>query len=482
MSFGVGVGDIALVTTLTWKLYKSCKDSSEDFRRMASELAGLHAILGETKEFLEEHGQEVEDSRKNRLTILMGNCHESLEDLHALYRRYDSLNTNAQRTWDRMRFGLSDLSDIRHRLISSTTMLTSFIAMLNNASTSRVEKRLNKFVAEVQAGMREGSVMSVSNVATTIESPEVWAQLIRELEDVGISAVVVEQRHDFIVSWFRDALTNGLLDENARVVGLDVASMSGRETPNDDEGPCSRTLSPTNDDDDDDDEGPDSRSLTPTNDVEGDPSWYYPALSHSSHDSSEPPRKTVGHLREAIDLSIATSEFNAEVQRTRNERNVAELLDPLAAMSTYSLSLPSPDSASSSQTTLPTPRRRSTFGLVQKLFQKPTAIIQAASDGDIDRVAPDDPIGVDVNAVDRWGWSALSMCGYGGHVAIARLLLDNGAKIENVDVDGDTPKSLAANRGHTDVVIMLEQEEELRKLNAKDPNQAPRRTKSRTSS
>jgi hypothetical protein len=32
-------------------------------------------------------------------------------------------------------------------------------------------------------------------------------------------------------------------------------------------------------------------------------------------------------------------------------------------------------------------RRRHSFGLVEKLFQKQTAIVQATSDGDIDRVA-----------------------------------------------------------------------------------------------
>jgi ankyrin repeat protein len=82
----------------------------------------------------------------------------------------------------------------------------------------------------------------------------------------------------------------------------------------------------------------------------------------------------------------------------------------------------------------------------------------------------DGTIGMDVNAIDRWGWSALSMCGYGGHIIIARLLLDHGANIDN-DVDGDTPKSLATQRGHADLLIMLEEEEALRKLKASEAKQ-----------
>ncbi|KAJ7474448.1 hypothetical protein B0H11DRAFT_2236140 [Mycena galericulata] len=460
MSFGVGVGDIVLVTTFTWKLYKSCKESSEDFRRLSTELMSLHAVLSETCDYLEEHGGELQDSRKNRLTTLMEGCYTSLQDLDALYRRYESLSTQTQRAWDRVRFGLKDLSDVRQRLVSTTTLLTSFNTTLINSSTSRIEKKLNKFITEVQAGMREGSVISDSDVASTLQSPDVWDELRRELEDVGISAVVVEERRDFIAEWLKLALKDGLLEGNTHVVGINDAGISSSSlTLLSDESISSRSLTLIND------EGISSRSLTPTNDVEQDFSEYFTAHSHLGHDNS-------GH--DSVDqrlqaMSAATSAFDAEMQRTRNERSVAELLAPLAASTMYSLPPPSP-SSSSSQTLRPAVRRRRTFGLVEKLFQKQTAIVQAASDGDVDRVARLISLGMDVNAVDRWGWSALSMCGYGGHVAIARLLLDRGAKIDNVDVDGDTPKSLAAQRGHVDLVLMLEEEEAIRELKASEAN------------
>ncbi|KAJ6620972.1 hypothetical protein B0H10DRAFT_1911439 [Mycena sp. CBHHK59/15] len=443
MSFGVGMGDLVLATTLTWRLYKSCKEASEDFRRMSTELISLHAVLSETRDYLEEHGEELEDSRKYRLSILMDGCQKPLQDLDALYRRYDSLNTQAQRSWDRLRFGMKDLSDVRQRLVSSTTLLTSFNTALINSSTTRIEKKLNKFITEVQAGMREGSVMSASDVASTIQSPDVWAELRRELEDVGVSAVVVEERHDFIVNWLKNALADGLLEGNACVVDIDDVGIS------------SLSVTSIND------EGISSRSPSPTNHVEQDSSRCHTAHSDFSDDRSE--RNTVGHRRQTI--SAATTAFDAEVQRSRNERSVAELLSPLAASSVYSLP-PLSSSSSSSQRLRPIVRWRRTFGVVEKLFQKQTAIVQAASDGDIDRIARLISMGMDVNAVDRWGWSALSMCGYGGRVAIARLLLDQGANIDNVDVDGDTPKSLASQRGHVDLVIMLEEEEAIRGLTA----------------
>ncbi|KAJ6473595.1 hypothetical protein C8R47DRAFT_987232 [Mycena vitilis] len=432
MSFGIGLGDILLVTTLAWKLYKNCKDSSEDFRRMSTELMSLHAVLSETRDYLEAHGDDLEDSRKYRLSILMGGCQSSLEDLDALYRRYDSLSTQAQRSWDRVRFGLKDLSDVRQHLVSSTTLLTSFNTALINSSTTRIEKKLNKFIMEVQAGMREGSVVSCSDVATTIQSPDVWAELISELEDVGISAIVVEQRRDFIVNWLKNALTDGLLEAHVHIAGDDASD---------------RSFTPTNED------GMNSRSCTPNNDLEQEASCYHTAYSHENPEHND---------RAA--MSAATDAFDTEVQRALNERSVTKILDPLAAATIHSL----PSSPSSSSLSSQTARRRRTFGLVERLFQKPTAMVQAASDGDIDRVARLISLGMDVNAVDRWGWSALSMCGYGGHVAIARLLLDHGAKIDIVDVDGDTPISLASQRGHANLVIMLEEEEAIRSLRASD--------------
>jgi hypothetical protein len=109
--------------------------------------------------------------------------------------------------------------------------------------------------------MREGSVISVSDAATIIQSPDVWAELRRELEDVGISAVVVEERHDFIIGWLKNALVDGLPEENTRVVGADDAGISSLTLITDE---SIRIRSPTPISD----EGINIRNLTPTNDVE----------------------------------------------------------------------------------------------------------------------------------------------------------------------------------------------------------------------
>jgi hypothetical protein len=93
-----------------------------------------------------------------------------------------------------------------------------------------------------------------------------------------------------------------------------------------------------------------------------------------------------------------------------------------------------------------------------RVFQNGTKLIEAASDGSLERVAKLLSLGANVNVRDKWGWSALSMAAYGGHENIAKLLLGCGAETDVPDVDGDTPLDLATNRGNANVVIAIEEE------------------------
>lgn len=129
MNFGVGIGDVYLVTKFAWNIYKACKESGDDFKKLSSEVASLHVVLKESEEYIEEY-TDLPASRKNRLKILTDGCDGVLKDLEKLLKSYESLGTQSQRTWDRMRFGLEDLADIRSRLISQITLLTAFNSIL----------------------------------------------------------------------------------------------------------------------------------------------------------------------------------------------------------------------------------------------------------------------------------------------------------------------------------------------------------------
>jgi hypothetical protein len=110
---------------------------------------------------------------------------------------------------------------------------------------------------------------------------------------------------------------------------------------------------------------------------------------------------------------------------------------------------------------IPTTKRRKSSqlsSLIHKLFKSDQKIIQAASDGNAAEVERLLSVGVNVNTKDKWGWTAMSMAAYGDHAEVARVLISHGATLDHEDVDHDTPLTLARNKGHRTLVMMIEEE------------------------
>jgi hypothetical protein len=129
MSFSVSTADVVCISTLAWNIYKSCKESSDEFKRVSTEVSSLHVILKETEELLHED-YNLTDARRFRLTTLLETSGNVLKDLNGQLSKYESLGTQSQRTWDRLRWGLEDVSEIRSRLICVSTMLAAFNSSL----------------------------------------------------------------------------------------------------------------------------------------------------------------------------------------------------------------------------------------------------------------------------------------------------------------------------------------------------------------
>jgi hypothetical protein len=124
MNFGFSISDFITVAALAWKLYISCKESSDDFKNISGEVGSLHLVLKEITEHLSEYN--LAPDREAQLIGLGKQCYDVLKDVENLLNRYDSLGTASQRTWDRMRWGLKDTSALRDRLILHTTILATF--------------------------------------------------------------------------------------------------------------------------------------------------------------------------------------------------------------------------------------------------------------------------------------------------------------------------------------------------------------------
>ncbi|KAJ9642590.1 hypothetical protein H2201_006307 [Coniosporium apollinis] len=382
-----GVGDSVLVCTLAWRLYRACKSSATEFQRIAAEVSGLHAVLKEIDESIEEDDTGLSAARAERLKELKGNAWAVLRDLEAELGHYDSLATTTQRKWDIIRFGLKDLADIRNRIISTTTSLAAFQTVLVTHSHSRLEKVLMKFVKEVGAGLHEGSALT-SQTADSINTREMWKQLRKELEELGITAAVLNEKRELIIDVLRRAFAEGVIDE--------------AEIP----------------------------------DLEGDPG-FLPPLSTST---------TV--IDDMFELRKARCESVIGIDQGDETRDIT--------------------SSRRSSTRSYRKKRPLLASLVFKLFGSDIRIIEAADEGNLERILQLIRVGANIQATDKWQWTALHMAAYGGYEEMARVLIESGANLDARTVDNETPLKLAEMKGHVGVVNVIEEEMERRTKMAKN--------------
>lgn len=79
----------------------------------------------------------------------------------------------------------------------------------------------------------------------------------------------------------------------------------------------------------------------------------------------------------------------------------------------------------------------------------------AARRGDVEVVARLLGEGVDVNAADAVGTTALHLAASEGQTAVARILIAGGAHVDQAEYDGDTPLVNASVFGHAEIVELL---------------------------
>jgi hypothetical protein len=130
MSFGFSIGDFITISQLGWKVYRICKDSAADFQNISGEVLSLHVILKETEDLINENGGYLSPQSEARLMDIGNGCYGVFKDLEALLAKYESMGTQSRRTWNRLKWGLEDINAIRDRLVSNTSMLASFSAVL----------------------------------------------------------------------------------------------------------------------------------------------------------------------------------------------------------------------------------------------------------------------------------------------------------------------------------------------------------------
>ncbi|OJD14011.1 hypothetical protein AJ78_05601 [Emergomyces pasteurianus Ep9510] len=246
MSFGYSVTDLVSLTTLSWKLYKSCKSAPSSFASLSSEVLSLHAVLKEAEEILFPEGQShdgcatgksaaesssLSPSAQENLRVVADGCNGVLVDLQSLIDRYESLGRKKSNTWGRVKWGAEDIAELRSRLSSNVAMLNTFVSI----SQFTVQQKLNRYLSVQKNGNRESSLHS-EQTADSLSSNDklTWRSIRRELADIGITVAAFDANREFILNWFAEAVESGDFQPREEV---DTDSSSDGADPDDADSP-----------------------------------------------------------------------------------------------------------------------------------------------------------------------------------------------------------------------------------------------------
>lgn len=147
-------------------------------------------------------------------------CVNVLQELDKTLVHYNSLDTKSKRAWDRLKWDPDRSRTLRERLTSSVVMVNGFYSSLIHDSQVQILEALGRLERDYRGGHREESILSLQRIASgPIEEEDdededaAWDQIIRDLEDVGVTHRDALEYRDFIIDWFVRAVNEGRLME-----------------------------------------------------------------------------------------------------------------------------------------------------------------------------------------------------------------------------------------------------------------------------
>ncbi|KAI4670958.1 uncharacterized protein J4E88_009710 [Alternaria novae-zelandiae] len=244
MSFGISIGDVLKLCELAGRVYKNClfsppprsshradfntgRDCSGEYKDLTSQARTLTNLL----EDIQDKYDKIPESKRQQLIDAYEPCIEVLEELDKLVLHYNGLDTKTKRAWDRLKYDPEKSRNIRERLIASVSMLNSFYTSLIHDSQVLILEALERLEKDYKGGHREESIASIGRLTSggtaddDDDDEEAWSQILRDLEDVGVSQQQALSYRDVIVDWLVTAVNEGrLLEERPEHDGL--ATMS----------------------------------------------------------------------------------------------------------------------------------------------------------------------------------------------------------------------------------------------------------------
>ncbi|KAH9904348.1 ankyrin repeat-containing domain protein [Xylariomycetidae sp. FL2044] len=149
MSFGFGIGDFLAVIKLANQVRKDFADAPVQFEQISSELRTLSIVLQDIDTLVSQ--EDLSEPRLNKLSEIVDSCHNVLQSTQDIIKQYcdlgsekNGLRRRAQRTWKRLKWEPDDIRDLRSRIVTNITLLTSYLQGDAREKVGRLEKRQDK--------------------------------------------------------------------------------------------------------------------------------------------------------------------------------------------------------------------------------------------------------------------------------------------------------------------------------------------------
>lgn len=127
MSFGYSAGDFIAISVLCAKVYTAYKDAPNTYKNIAEEVKSLQGIINKAAKHF--RSTTLSDNDRQEGQEALKGCQSVLRDLNShIIEKYRSLaSTRRRQFFQRALLGTEDVATLRVRLISNTTLLSSFI-------------------------------------------------------------------------------------------------------------------------------------------------------------------------------------------------------------------------------------------------------------------------------------------------------------------------------------------------------------------
>ncbi|KAL9115404.1 MAG: hypothetical protein Q9227_000725 [Pyrenula ochraceoflavens] len=200
-----------------------CKSCSGQYHELSSDAGQLALTLSSLEELVKKG--RLDDSQQSQLLQNGQACKHVLLDIQTMLGKYESLSSKSKRIHDMLGWDYEGARELRNRLTANVVMLSAFYDSLTMSTVYRLEDAMNRLLREIERGQKSADSISVltTDASQAITEPQAWQQVIKDLEDLGISDVDANNHRAFIVEWFKKAL-----DEAGGSIAQAAANASSR--------------------------------------------------------------------------------------------------------------------------------------------------------------------------------------------------------------------------------------------------------------